>query len=123
MTFVAAALAIAIFAVCMSLLRILPTTRRAAAEAARALRVMRAETSDERAKEREVQRAALKLFGLFLSTGARTAIALAASLLSILLLDATGLVAAPDVYAALASWPAIVGAIVVFGALHWLLRR
>ena len=123
MTLVAAVLAIVLFAVCTALLRIVPTTRRAAEEAMRALSVMRAEAPDERAKEREVQKAALKLFGLFLSTAARSIGALAASLLSIQVLDAAGPVAAGDVYHTLVSWPIMLGAIVVFGALHWLLRR
>ena len=123
MTLLATLLAIALFALCLSLLRIVPTTQRISADALRAVSVMRAEDRTDDAKEREIRKAALTLFGLFFSITLRSAVALTAPVAAVQVLDLADVVKAGDVYRLLASWPVILGAVACFGAVHWLLNR
>ena len=119
MTLAAAALTIALFGLLLSVLRVVPTTRRITAKARDALSLMRDTDVDDDTKERRIQQASLALFGLFLSITLRSVVAFAAPALLILSLDYIGLVRAGDVYRLLLSWPVVVAAVLFMSAVCW----
>ncbi|WP_193369824.1 hypothetical protein [Pelagibius marinus] len=103
---------------------LLGIVRRAAAALAvtrGALAAMRDAALDEDAREKEVQRASLKLLGIFFSILARSLLALFASFLPIWVADTLGLASSETVLLFLARWDVIlvVSLVLLAGYVLW----
>lgn len=103
------------------LLGIVPRATAALAVTRGAFAAMRDTALDEEAREREVQRASLKLMGLFFSILGRSLLALLASLLPIWIADAMGLASRDTVLLFLARWDVIlvVSLVLLAGYVLW----
>lgn len=118
MTYLAIAIAIAIFCWSLYAFRLVPASLEAISTARQAALVMRDPALDDDEKETRVQQAALRLFRLFGSITLRVAAALLLPVLAVAALVGIGLVEVNAVLEAAISWPVIVvSTIVMVGAL------
>jgi hypothetical protein len=122
MVLLVACLAVAAFLIGFHLAGVVPAARRAIATARSATGVMRDPALDDLAKEKAVRKAGLSLLSSYASITLRSAAALLASFLPILLADATGLVDKEATMAFLLRWDVILGASAVMIAV-WLIAR
>lgn len=116
MTYLAIALAIAIFCWSLHAFRLVPASLEAVSTARQAAGVMRDPALDDDEKESRVQAAALRLFKLFATITLRVAAALLLPALAVALLAWAGLVDTQAVLDAALSWPVIVVSTVVMVA-------
>lgn len=119
----AASLVVVVFIVVCVVLRLVPVAKEISATAAAALGAMRDQDLDDDAKEAAARRAAISLFGGFLSIIWRTAVAVLASFAVIYAADAVGIVPARSVTRRLESWEFVVGATVIVTSLYLLVVR
>jgi hypothetical protein len=106
-TYVAAALSIAVFLVCFWLFRVVPAAARIVASAKGAFAALRDPALPDDVKEAAAQRASIALLRELLSLLLRGAAAVVASLAPLFAFDALGLAPRGEVFALLASWQAI----------------
>lgn len=123
MTVGTAIFCIAVFAAALWLSGLLRAGAGALATAHGALAVLRDPAMDDAAREREVQRAALRLFGAGFSILLRGALALCAAALPLWLAEATGLAPMGAVMDFLLRWEVIVLATLVLFAAQLTWRR
>ena len=116
MTYLAIALAIAVFCWSLRAFRLVPASLDAVSTAREAAGVMRDPALDDDEKESRVQAAALRLFKLFATITLRVVVALALPALAVALLTWIGAVEAEAVLDAALSWPVIVVSTVVMAA-------
>ena len=114
-----AAASIGFFLVAFWLLRVLPVSASALALARGALETIRDTAIDDLARQRAVQRASLRMFGILVSILGRGTAAVAASLLPIWLADVTDLAASSQVIGFLLRWDVIVSTLIVFVLLYY----
>lgn len=123
MTALVTALGVAVFAAVFTLLRVPAWAGEGLAVAGRAQRTLRNPALDDAAREAGAQAAARRLFHVFAVIVVRTAAALAAATLPVLIADRLALVPARDVAAFSMRLDVILVAGVALIALWWLQRR
>lgn len=122
MTWLAVAIAIALFCWCLHAFRLVPVSLEAVSTARTAAGVMRDPALDDDAKESRIQAAALRLFRLFASITIRVAAAVLVPVATVALMGWLGLVDVDAVVAASLSWPVILGSTVLMVGALVLLR-
>ena len=123
MTYVAAALSIALFLLCFWLFGVVPAAAGIVANATSAFAAIRNPELSDEAKEDAAQRASLALLGGLLSLLLRGAAAVVVSLGPLFAFDALGLASRSEIFAALASWQAILATTAVMVLVFVLNRR
>ncbi|MDX1540809.1 MAG: hypothetical protein R3349_05345 [Geminicoccaceae bacterium] len=116
MTYLAIALAIAIFCWSLHAFRLVPASLEAVSTARQAAGVMRDPALDDDEKESRVQAAALRLFKLFGTITLRVVAALLLPAVAVVLLAWAGVVDLDAVLEAAISWPVIIVSTVVMVA-------
>lgn len=122
MSFFLAALVVVVFAVLLGRLRLVGRARSAAQHTGDCLRVLRDRSLDDRAKERALQSHAVRLFGLFALLVGGGAVALAAPLLGVWMLDRAGVASFGGVLATLERAD-FLAATALVGLAAWLVIR
>jgi hypothetical protein len=122
-TYVAAALSIALFLICFWLFGVVPAAARIVSDARNAFSAIRNPELSDDAKEAAAQRASLALLGGLLSILARGAAAVAVSFAPVLAFDTLGLASRAETLALLVSWPAILATTAVMVLAFVLSRR
>lgn len=115
-----AALSVAFFMGAFWLVRIVPQARRAIAVARESLAAIGDPALDDDARERLMRRGSLTLFGAFLQIAVRSAVALAAALVPIVLADWAGLAPRAQVFDFLARGD-VIAAFTAATLLAWIL--
>jgi hypothetical protein len=118
---VACLVVLAFIAACYAL-RIVAVARRIVATARQSMRTMRDPALDDEIKEKAAQRAAIVLFGGFLSITFRSLVAVLASSAVIYAADLAGFVPAPVAIDLLGSWEFIVATTVMLTAAYLVTR-
>jgi hypothetical protein len=107
LTYVAAFLAIAGFAIAIELLGVLPLATGAIATGRSAGSILRDRSLSDEVKEQAARKATLALATSFLIIVARSVVACAASLVPMVVFDAAGIASVADASSLLTTWPVI----------------
>lgn len=123
MTYLAAALAVACFAMALDRLRVLEISRRAIQAGRDASRIMQDRSTNDARKEQLVRSASLTLFHCFGAITWRSAAAVAISVLPVMLLQVTDFVRLSSVNRLLLSWNGLLLAAGTFAVVHFARSR